>query len=454
MGDTEVRLSAKPPPNASKILFSVRPRPGTSFLGDGNCLETNAKVLCMMLSKSLQDCIVTAETIYTCEVDGIQLVCRIEQIEEDADIELNEEDIFALPDTYRGIVLPMTEIFVRQDENGSWATTPSSTSEFGPGSTGSTPWQLVNITPMPSAAPAKNLVHILTSDNEVFPVLRRLLRPCIALTSVVQAGRGIYKENSGEEPAASTSSAAVHCTDASVIEEVWVDVDACTFDRVLLYLEHEARGDQFKFDPTLAVELREAAITLGIFGLKDICDKVLGSFNERVRRTPIRLSEVIARNTAGGDTAAGAVVGNPGNHLAAVTSSSSSTAAGSSGAMTNNDRKKTNRSETLLLISGMVFDITRWLDEHPGGSHIIPEQALNVDATVFFEIYHASKQSFLYLREFYIGELAEEDVPQVPMPRGGLGAGEASGAFREQLERMTPWRLKKEDLVVRTVRNL
>jgi hypothetical protein len=243
----------------------------------------------------------------------------------------------------------------------------------------------------------------------------------------------------------------VHCTDASAIEEVWVDVDACTFDRVLLYLEHEARGEQFKFDPTLAVELREAAITLGISGLKDICDKVLGSFNERVRRTPIRLSEVIARNTAGGDAAVTII----GNQTAAVASStSSSPAAGSSGAMTNNDRKKTNRSETLLLISGMVFDITRWLDEHPGGSHIIPEQALNVDATVFFEIYHASKQSFLYLREFYIGELAEEDVPQVPMPRGGLGAGEASGAFREQLERMTPWRLKKEDLVVRTVRNL
>lgn len=35
--------------------------------------------------------------------------------------------------------------------------------------------------------------------------------------------------------------------------------------------------------------------------------------------------------------------------------------------------------------------------------------ALNIDSLVFFEIYHASKQSFLYLKEFYIGELAEED---------------------------------------------
>jgi hypothetical protein len=64
----------------------------------------------------------------------------------------------------------------------------------------------------------------------------------------------------------------------------------------------------------------------------------------------------------------------------------------------------------------MVLDISRWLDEHPGGSSIIPEQALNVDSSVFFEIYHASRQSYLYLKEFYIGELAEEDLALVPSP--------------------------------------
>jgi hypothetical protein len=41
--------------------------------------------------------------------------------------------------------------------------------------------------------------------------------------------------------------------------------------------------------------------------------------------------------------------------------------------------------ETLLVLDGMVLDITRWLDEHPGGSSIIPEQALDVDCTAFFE---------------------------------------------------------------------
>jgi len=194
-----------------------------------------------------------------------------------------------------------------------------------------------------------------------------------------------------------------------------VPIDACTFDRVLLYLEHEARGEAFHFEPLIVVELREAAIALGIAGLKDACDKVLGSFQDRVRRQPIRLKEVLARNTMG--AASKGVAGT-----------------------------KEGRKDTLLIMSGMVFDITRWLDEHPGGSSIIPEQALNVDSTIFFEIYHASRQSFLYLKEFYIGELAEEDSPNVPLPANCPAGAKASDAFMEQLKRMTPWRLKIEDM--------
>ena len=39
-------------------------------------------------------------------------------------------------------------------------------------------------------------------------------------------------------------------------------------------------------------------------------------------------------------------------------------------------------AETLLLMDGMVLDVSRWLEEHPGGSTIIPEQALDLDCTV------------------------------------------------------------------------
>ena len=85
-----------------------------------------------------------------------------------------------------------------------------------------------------------------------------------------------------------------------------------------------------------------------------------------------------------------------------------------------------------------------------GGSSIIPEQALNVDCTVFFEIYHASRQSFLYLKEFYIGELAEEDKSKLPMPEGSEAEQAASDAFLETLRLHTKWRLKPEDMIVET----
>jgi hypothetical protein len=83
-----------------------------------------------------------------------------------------------------------------------------------------------------------------------------------------------------------------------------------------------------------------------------------------------------------------------------------------------------------------------------------------VDSTGFFEIYHASRQSFLYLKEFYIGELAAADRPLVPQPRpelsGGAHAGNsssssssggvASAAFYDQLRRHTTWRLDVNEM--------
>ncbi len=68
-----------------------------------------------------------------------------------------------------------------------------------------------------------------------------------------------------------------------------------------------------------------------------------------------------------------------------------------------------------VTMDGMVFDLEAWLPEHPGGSTIIPQQALNKDCTVFFELYHASRESFTYLREFYIGELWPDERALVPL---------------------------------------
>ncbi|KAH8046873.1 hypothetical protein JL720_16278 [Aureococcus anophagefferens] len=267
-------------------------------------------------------------------------------------------------DDYRGRFATATAVYAVADGNA-----PASTR--------------VEILRPAAVPPARNPTDyagvVCAEDDEVFPA--------------AQAGRGKYD---------------------AVQDSVSVPLDCCTFDRVLLYLQHERRREPFAFDPTLAPELLRAAEALKIRGLEDAANKVLGSFDERVRKAPIRLAEVDARNAKGGET-------DP-------------------------------RGETWLVLDGMVLDITRWLGEHPRGNTIIPQQALGCDCAVMFEIYHVSRQSFAYLREFYVGELHRDDAPDVPppatLPPGAATA--ASPAFLAELRRHTAWRLKDADLVYPT----
>ena len=441
IGDTAVRAVEGEAKALACVVYEVRPRflsAADPSRGAHSGAVVDAPVLCSALARHVDGCIVTLNDLFVVTVPiasraaadsvppppasdpppppppteppaTIEIVARVIAVEPEVEStpesdEDEDEDesgpgtmaatvapeALQLPDDYRGLVTSGTAAYVESD-----IAFPARA------------FALVRHASRAAAPPPPGVVDVYTSDGEWFPVKRRLLRPCIKLTSIVQAGRGKYREGDAEAAATPVVRDAPPCH---------VAVDCCTFDRVLLYLEHEARAEPFKFDPTLAPELLAASERLGVRGLEEVCRKVLGSFEERVRRTPIRYAEVVARNKAG---ALGRDDGSEG------------------------------RGETLLVLSGMVLDITRWLDEHPGGSSIIPEQALDVDCTAFFEIYHASRQSFLYLREFYIGELAEEDIALLPKP-SALASQEAtaSPAFLEELRRRTPWRLRPEDLIV------
>ena len=98
-------------------------------------------------------------------------------------------------------------------------------------------------------------------------------------------------------------------------------------------------------------------------------------------------------------------------------------------------------NEMLLILDGMVLDITRWIDEHPGGAGIIPTQALNMDCTVFFEIYHVSKQALLYIKEFYVGELAPEDEEVLRVEACSVAS---DGFLRNLREFTSEWRVELE----------
>ncbi|KAI9994882.1 hypothetical protein PInf_011722 [Phytophthora infestans] len=289
--------------------------------------------------------------------DGQLYFVRVLEI----DAEDEEETELTMPDSYRGRVDEDAQVFVSSEGGQSPA------------------FELLNATPINAAGLASmrsDVVTVLTNDEEEFPVKKKLLFPCIKLSSAVLSGKGVHKDAS------------------STIE---VDVDCCTFDRVLLYLEHEARNDgtEFNFDPSVTDNLLAAAITVGCIGLQEVCQRRFGEFATRVRKEAIRWAEVVRRNEAG---------------------------------------------EVWLVMQGMVLDITRWIPEHPGGSELIAQEAMNVDSTVMFEIYHASRQSFRYLKQFYMGELSEFDIAVMPKSKE-----QPSEAFIQELQQYTTWRIKPQE---------
>jgi Cytochrome b5-like Heme/Steroid binding domain len=220
--------------------------------------------------------------------------------------------------------------------------------------------------PPPEDVCAPNIVDVHTNDDEHFPVKKRVLRPCIALTAQVRT------------------------PDRARCD---VDIDTLTFDRALIFLESMALGlPSPNFGVHLLEDLLAAGEKLQCHSLISFCKAKLGVLEARIAVR--RWAEVQEANAKG---------------------------------------------RAWLVLDGMVLDVSEWLPEHPGGSTIIPEQALNLDCSRFFEVYHASRESFLYLKEFYIGEVSELDVDEVPVPEA------PSPDFLSQLRGFTPWRISSRD---------
>lgn len=164
------------------------------------------------------------------------------------------------------------------------------------------------------SAPRRNEVRVHCSDGEWFNVHAALLKPCIALHGQV---RKALREAAG--------SPAVGAGEAPSIA---VDVDTLSLDKVLLHLEAGLRGHEAPLDVAAAEQLRPVGAKLGYRALTEHCDKVLGDFQTRLR--VYSWAEVNEHNKRLGGC--------------------------------------------WIVMDGMVLDVERWLPEHPGGEHIIPQQ--------------------------------------------------------------------------------
>ncbi|XP_076163131.1 cytochrome b5 [Ptiloglossa arizonensis] len=71
-------------------------------------------------------------------------------------------------------------------------------------------------------------------------------------------------------------------------------------------------------------------------------------------------------------------------------------------------RDGTNGASTWVVIHDLVYDVTKYKDKHPGGPELIDEYA-GQDATSGFDDFGHSNDAKRLLKDFLIGEIADED---------------------------------------------
>ncbi|XP_006860268.1 PREDICTED: cytochrome b5 type B-like [Chrysochloris asiatica] len=71
--------------------------------------------------------------------------------------------------------------------------------------------------------------------------------------------------------------------------------------------------------------------------------------------------------------------------------------------------KRNSSKEIWLVIHGRVYDITRFLEEHPGGEEVLLEQA-GADASESFEDVGHSSDAREMLKQYYVGDVHPCDL--------------------------------------------
>jgi cytochrome b involved in lipid metabolism len=82
----------------------------------------------------------------------------------------------------------------------------------------------------------------------------------------------------------------------------------------------------------------------------------------------------------------------------------------------------TNKDSCWLAIHGKVYDVTKYLDDHPGGNDVLID-ASGRDATEDFEDVGHSKPAITMMAKYLIGEFAGGSAHVAKAGKGGSGGG-------------------------------
>ncbi|MFS7925028.1 putative cytochrome b5-like heme/steroid binding domain, cytochrome b5, heme-binding protein [Helianthus anomalus] len=89
--------------------------------------------------------------------------------------------------------------------------------------------------------------------------------------------------------------------------------------------------------------------------------------------------------------------------------------------------KHDNKNDCWLIISGKVYDVTPFLDDHPGGDEVLL-LATKKDATEDFEDVGHSQNARNMLADYYVGDIDINSMPQKgKQPPGSQQAAASSG---------------------------
>ncbi|XP_064466527.1 cytochrome b5-like isoform X2 [Ornithodoros turicata] len=74
--------------------------------------------------------------------------------------------------------------------------------------------------------------------------------------------------------------------------------------------------------------------------------------------------------------------------------------------------KHNEKNSAWLLIHNSVYDVTKFMDEHPGGEEVLLEQAGKHATEAFEDVGHSTDAREL-MKQYQIGELCEEDKKKI-----------------------------------------